>query len=146
MCICVYVVFMWIHNLTIRQKSVLIALKMIPFASLNVILFVCRFLFFFAFSRRTWIRHTNKPNKTWTEHVSHLIYLYRMCTSSKEKLKRVEIMTDFHELSIHNDINLDAMYIKCVECFYGDIKCMLVLLTCRCRYVGVRVYVFFSIK
>lgn len=48
-----------------------------------------------------------------------------MCTSSKEKLKRVEIMTDFHELSIHNDINLDAMYIKCVECFYGDIKCML---------------------
>lgn len=51
-CVCIHhCIYANIHNLTIRQKSILIALKMIPFASLNVILFVCclRFLFVYLF-------------------------------------------------------------------------------------------------
>lgn len=123
MCICIRCIYANIHNLTIRQKSVLIALKPIPFASLKVILFVGRFLlfsllflyysFFHAFASH--INQTDTqigPAKISTEHVSHLVLLLTNVYSKEEKkLQRVEIMTDSRELSIHDDINLDAMYV-----------------------------------
>lgn len=151
-CVSVYVVFMRIHNLTIRQKSVLIALKPIPFASLNVILFVGHFLFFsllflyysFFHAFTSHINQTDTqigPAKISTEHVSHLVLLLtNVYSKEKKKSQRVEIMTDSRELSIHDDINLDAMYvIRMSMCgwsvFMVVAKCMLVLLICRCRCV-----------